>query len=238
MYKDFQDQHENIKCSYYLYRRIVSNELNISFAKLGHEKCETCEEYFLHLKCLPMCSTCDLCTEYQFHKTKYTEARALYDVQRVLNTEKKAFYSGDMEKVIMLPRLDMYKQAIFTTRLSAYNDTFAPLGGIENNPSTSKPVAILWHEGVSGRCKEDIISCFYKFFVLKRDLEECVMWLDNCSSQNKNWALFSFLVYIINSDLVKIQKIQFNYFEPGHTFMSADSFHHQVCCFIYFYRVD
>lgn len=37
MYKDFQDQHENIKCSYYLYRRIVSNELNISFAKLGHE---------------------------------------------------------------------------------------------------------------------------------------------------------------------------------------------------------
>lgn len=129
-------------------------------------------------------------------------------------------YSGDLEKVIMLPRLDMFKQAIFTSRLSAYNDTFAPLGGMTNSPMSSKPVAVLWHEGISGRCKEDIISAFYKFFLLKRDLEECVMWLDNCGSQNKNWALFTFLVYIINSDLIKMYKIQFNYFERGHTFMS------------------
>lgn len=172
--------------------------------------------------------TCDLCTEYDFHKTKYTEARSLYDDQRLLITETKAYYAGDMEKVVMLPRLEMFKQVIFSTRLSAYNDTFAPLGEIHNNPSTSKPVAVLWHEGISGRCKEDVISAFYKFFLLKRNVEECVMWLDNCSSQNKNWALFSFLVYIINSSLIKAHKIQFNYFEPGHTFMAADSFHYQV----------
>lgn len=173
MHDMFKEQNPTIQCSYYLYRRIVTNELNISFTKLGNEKCETCESYNLHKKCYPMCDNCELCVEYEFHRIKYTESRELYDTQRVLNTETKSFYSGDMEKVIMLPRLEMFKQVIFTPRLSVYNETFAPLGG---------------------RRKEDIISTFCKFFIEKRDVEEHVLWLDNCSSQNKNWALFSFLI--------------------------------------------
>ena len=32
----------------------------------------------------------------------------------------------------------------------------------------------------------------------------------------------------INSSLVNLESITLKYFEPGHTFMSADSFHHQV----------
>lgn len=235
MYKNFQQQHPNIRCSYYLYKRIVTNEMNISFTKLGHEQCETCEEYDLHKKSHPICDSCDLCMEFQFHRKKYIESRKLYDKQRKLNTETKSYYSGDMEKVIMLPRLEMFKKAIFSSRLSAYNDTFAPLGGYQDNLQSSKVVAVLWHEGISGRCKEDITSAFYKFFIHKRDVKEHVMWLDNCSSQNKNWALFSFLVYLINSNVIEATKIQFNYFEPGHTFMSADIFHYQVY-YYYFYK--
>lgn len=230
MHDKFKKKYPYIKCSYYLYRRIVSNELNISFTKLGHEQCETCEEYTLHVKSVPLCDSCELCEEYEIHKMKYTESRGEYYKQRKLNTEKKGHFSGDMEKVIMLPRLEMFKTNIFSTRLSAYNDTFAPLGGSQYNPPSSKPVAVLWHEGISGRCKEDIISAFYKFLIHKRDLEELDMWLDNCSSQNKNWALLCFLVYIINSNLIEAHTIRFNYFEPGHTFMAADSFHYQVRC--------
>lgn len=37
-----------------------------------------------------------------------------------------------------------------------------------------------------------------------------------------------FLVYIVNSDEIEADEIILKYFEPGHTFMSADSFHHQV----------
>lgn len=33
---------------------------------------------------------------------------------------------------------------------------------------------------------------------------------------------------MVNCNEIKVEKITFNYFEPGHTFMSADSFHHQV----------
>lgn len=55
-----------------------------------------------------------------------------------------------------------------------------------------------------------------------------MLWADNCSSQNKNWAFITFLVQIINSDEISAETITIKYLEPGHTFMSADSFHHSV----------
>lgn len=52
--------------------------------------------------------------------------------------------------------------------------------------------------------------------------------MDNCAAQNKNWALFSYLVWLVNSEEIEADRIVLNYLEAGHTFMSADSFHHQV----------
>ena len=54
-----------------------------------------------------------------------------------------------------------------------------------------------------------------------------VFWCDNCASQNKNWTSFPFLVAHVNLP-GQIQTITLKYFEPGHSFMSADSFHHSV----------
>lgn len=55
-----------------------------------------------------------------------------------------------------------------------------------------------------------------------------VFWLDNCSAQNKNWAILCFMVNMVNGSEISAESITLKYFEPGHTFMSADSFHHQV----------
>ena len=55
-----------------------------------------------------------------------------------------------------------------------------------------------------------------------------IFWTDNCSAQNKNWTLYTALVYYINNPNVTHRTITFKYFEPGHTFMSADSFHHLI----------
>lgn len=38
----------------------------------------------------------------------------------------------------------------------------------------------------------------------------------------------SFIVNMVNSELTSTETIIVKYFEPGHTFMSADHFHHQV----------
>ncbi|CAH0724069.1 unnamed protein product, partial [Brenthis ino] len=67
-----------------------------------------------------------------------------------------------------------------------------------------------------------------KVIMLPRDVEQVHIWLDNCSSQNKNWLLYSMLIQMINSEAIATEKITLYYFEPGHTFMSSDQVHHQV----------
>ncbi|CAH0560554.1 unnamed protein product [Brassicogethes aeneus] len=125
----------------------------------------------------------------------------------------------------MLPRCDMFKEIIFTPRIIAFNDSFFSVG-----KKLSKRIACLWHEAISGRKQDDIISTFYAFLchLEVRDYQGVTIWLDNCAAQNKNWVLFSFLTYFINSGGTKLQTLDTKYFETGHTFMSADAFHHQV----------
>nr|CAI5855283.1 unnamed protein product [Callosobruchus analis] len=78
------------------------------------------------------------------------------------------------------------------------------------------------------RKKEDIASTFQTFLEFNRDARKIIIWLDNCASQNKNWALFSYLVGVVNSSNIEADSIELDNLEPGHTFMSTDYFHHQV----------
>lgn len=170
-------------------------------------------------------ATCDVCKVWETHQDLFVAARKAYKSFSENNPHNDTIcFSGDMQKVIMLPRLDMFKKVLFVNRLIAYHETFAPVGV----KSKLKPHSMLWHEGISGRNKEDNVSALYKFLKENRDAKHIIIWLDNCSSQNKNWCLFTFLVYVINSSEIAAQEITLCYFQPGHTFMSADSFHHQV----------
>lgn len=173
---------------------------------------------------------CDHCIKWKFHIDKANSARHKYreDAERIKN-EKDVVYSADLQKVIMLPRMDTFKTALFTQKIIAFNETFAPVGKNQKE----NPLAVLWHKAVARRKKEELVSTFHHFFLSVRDSIKITLWLDNCSSQNKNWTLFSFLVYIINSTEISAEEIIINYFEPGHTFMSCDSFHQQVRIGIY-----
>lgn len=75
------------------------------------------------------------------------------------------YVSADLQKVIMLPRMDNFKVAIFTKRVIAFNESFVPIGP----RSSTKPLAVIWHEGVSGRKQEDLTSCYYAFFLFYKD---------------------------------------------------------------------
>ena len=58
-----------------------------------------------------------------------------------------------------------------------------------------------------------------------------VIWLDNCSGQNKNWTLLTTLACLMGereSGLEGDKTVTLKFFEAGHTFMAADSFHARV----------
>lgn len=77
----------------------------------------------------------------------------------------------------MLPRCDTLKQILFTPRIIAFNESFVPAG-------TSKyhPVAVL---GLS--------VPYFVFLKNIRDVEDIVIWLDNCSDRTKIDAYIHFL---------------------------------------------
>lgn len=226
MHKDFLQKYPTIPCSYESYRLNIK-ELNISFTKLGHEECESCEIFEKHEHSKENLDiNCLVCTSYSKHNEKAKLSRQLYREDAEKNREETdVCFSADLQKVIMLPRMEHFKIVIFTPRIIGFNESFVPVGIKQKQ---LKPVAAIWHEAVAGRKKEDLISSFHQFFLINRDALEITLWLDNCAAQNKNWTLMTYLIFIINSEHIKAEKIIIKFFEPGHTFMSADSFHHQV----------
>ena len=57
-----------------------------------------------------------------------------------------AVFSADLEKVVMLPRLDMFKKVFVTRRIIAFNKSCVPLGSKQQ----IRPLAVIWHEAIAG----------------------------------------------------------------------------------------
>lgn len=131
MHNDFLQKYPVFKgrVSYDLYRRTVK-EQHISFAQLGHEECEKCEEFKLHGHTKEnFIEGCNQCEMFKIHNELFIEARAAYKVfsQNEI-PDGTICFSADMQKIIMLPRVDVFKKVLFIKRLIVYHETFAPVG--------------------------------------------------------------------------------------------------------------
>ena len=68
---------------------------------------------------------------------------------------EEAVYTLDMQKVILLPRIDQYKECAFTRRLVCFNLTLVPAGSItKKHPA----IAAIWHEAIAGRKSQEVGS--------------------------------------------------------------------------------
>ena len=228
MVNDYNDRNPRATVSYNTYRREV-NKLNISFARLSKEECELCKTLSLsHSKILGTrncIEDCEACARQREHDELKMEARKVYQEDGEHFSEDLIVRSVDMQKVIMLPLMPGVKSTNFTKRVLVFHETFAPVGKYK---AATPTLSYLWHEGIAGRGAEDISSAFIHALREDRDKSHIVYFTDNCSSQNKNWILFSQLASLINSDEVSAETITLKFLEAGHTFMSADSIHADV----------
>lgn len=229
MFKDYKEK-EALKCSYETYRKAVK-ERNISFTKLGEEECENCLRQDVHVRAEHQNETgiqeCHYCQKWEEHKRRAERGRHHYrlDAEREELTDL-SIRSVDLQKVIMLPRMPGVKTAVFTKRISAFHETFASVG--KKSSSKKNSISVIWHEGIAGRKAEEVASAFVTALNEERDVKHIIYWVDNCTAQNKNWCLLTSLVCVVNDPMSPLEDITLKYFEPGHTFMSADSFHHGV----------
>ena len=218
--------------------------MNISFVKLGEEECERCDLHDKHLEDIhkldkhelsnpdenekygkPIFVDCADCVDFEFHINTATEARERYREEKNREwTDNEKVESVDMQEVIMLPRLPGLKVVVFCKSIAVFNESFAPVGGSKNGKD--KTTGVLWHEEIRGRSVADVASTFVSFIRKNRDTEYFVVWLDNCSAQNKNLYLYTALHNEVNSEGGYAPSVTLKYFAHDHTFLSTDDFHH------------
>ena len=213
MYDDFIDNGNQV--SYELYRKLFDQQ-NIGFGATSTDECEQCLRYERHKAQVSESEhspeECSICSEAKIHIDKASEARKLYREDII----RPNCYSVDMQKVLIIPKLTT-KESFFTSRLVCFNETFA--SGSEGG----KDYTIMWNEAVSGRKAADVASSYTKFFTETGE-KTPIFWADNCAGQNKNWTLYTAFVTLVNCEWGP-DEITVKYFEPGHSFMKADTVH-------------
>jgi hypothetical protein len=224
MHQGFIVTHPDYKCCYVTYLQEVK-KLNISFARLGEEECELCSRLAQeqHTNCDD--GTCITCNKREEHKRHVAAARQQYKEDGESTQDDTVVRSVDLQKIIMLPRMPGIKSVAFTRRIVAFHETFASVGLYKHRDSC---ISVIWHEGMAGRKAEEITSTINMCLKQDRDFKTVIYYMDNCSSQNKNYSLFTSVLSLVNTDLIDAETVTFKYLEAGHTFMSADSVHHQV----------
>lgn len=247
MHSDFNSKHANV--AYETYRRVFEKE-NIGFSAPSQDDCGNCSSFKNHVCSNPenpenkniqnnpadlsleqtnientetdTPTGCEACMQYKKHRERYRIAREEYtkDSKQEFH-ENTDIYAVDMQKVIIIPKMTI-KNSFFVSRLVVFHETFANLKqGGEN-------MCVIWHEAIMGRNSPDVTSAYYNMIKRLQDTtQHVIFWADNCTSQNKNWILFTACITFVNEEWGP-ETITFKYFEPGHSFMKADSIHGQI----------
>ncbi|XP_053626057.1 uncharacterized protein LOC128683960 [Plodia interpunctella] len=225
MFKDFKSKFPNISCSKEVYRQTLKR-MHISFKFPKGDKCADCALFEQQVaECENESVPETLKADYECHKIKADKAIRKYQEDcSQENTIRVRYYSMDLQKVMLLPDMPKVKDSFFLSRLIVFNLTFAPLQkGLNTNCN-----CVLWHEAWAGRDGNNIVDAFAALLEKQRDVQHLVIWCDNCTSQNKNWILFTSLVILVNAGFSSIETINLKYLTKGHTHMTADSVHGNI----------
>ena len=134
LFDDFKERHPEIKVSYDKYKMDVAG-MNISFVKLEEEECEDCIMYENHEHGnIEEGNACETCDSWKAHVEKEKVSKKLYKEDAELELSPlKAYFTVDMQKIIILPRMPGVTTAIFKKRLVTFHETFVPLGKVFQN---------------------------------------------------------------------------------------------------------
>ena len=206
--------------------------MNISFVKLGEEECEECREHAVHKEVHPQHDNNDEppadCEECSIWIKHMNNAREAYrnDKESELSNDECLRVCGYAENNYA-PQNARDKKLCFHKTFSAIQWDICSTW--RKAKSSDPVISILWDENMSGRNAEDMATAYVQYMrqPQTRDKRKCTFWMDNCTSQNKNWTIYTAMVDEVNRPGGP-EEIVFKYFEKGHTFMSADSFHHLV----------
>ena len=77
----------------------------------------------------------------------------------------------------------------------------------------SDGACVLWRDADAGKSAEEVAAAFYLFLSTTcRNRRMVTIWADKCAGQNKNWALITAMLQLVNSPESGIQTLTFKFF--------------------------
>ncbi|KAG5883709.1 hypothetical protein JTB14_012415 [Gonioctena quinquepunctata] len=200
MFDDFEREHPGF-CKIEFYRKTIKL-MHISLCMPKSNVCVECETH----KNKSQAKDVDELTilnfeEWKSHKNNGEKATDKYHEDDMIpDNQNVRIYSMDLQKVISIPNMPSVKDSHFLSRLTAFNLIFASI----KKKSSFKNYCSMWHEGLAGRDGNHIVDAIFRVFEEERDVKEFIIWSDNCTGQNKNWILYTSLVWLRRSSSLDV----------------------------------
>lgn len=83
-----------------------------------------------------------------------------------------------------------------------------------------KGYMFLWTEDTAKRGSDEVASILLKFLSTKTDIDDLIIFTDNCPGQNKDWLLIALWLQLINEN--KFKTITHHFLVSGHTHLASD----------------
>lgn len=217
--KWLKEKHPDIvPCTFHYYDDTFKMKFsNVKLYKPRKDTCKTCDTYFVRCKdsTLSADDKRDIEIRHKHHLAKADTSYALPRTLQATITEPTMILCMDLQQALPTPKvttgITFYKRKMWTYNFKIH-DYMIGRGHM-----------FVWDEVTAKRGAIEICSCISKFFEMfvPDEVRKIIMFSDNCSGQNKNFTLLMFyLTYIHRGRFSEITHV---YFQPGHTYMAADS---------------
>ncbi|KAK4325167.1 hypothetical protein Pmani_004320 [Petrolisthes manimaculis] len=213
-----EENHEDdVPVTYHYY----DDMLKLHFPKLQLYKprtdtCKKCDTFPIKIKNpeLPAEQKKELETQHAIHLAKASKG---YELPNKLLTDRGnnvMVLCMDLQQALPTPKIStgiaFYKRKMWTYNFNIH-DYRTKIGHM-----------FIWDEVTAKRGAIEICSCINKFVDLyvKDDVDELVIFSDNCAGQNKIFILLLFYLSLIHKG--RFKEITHIYYQSGHTYMAAD----------------
>uniref|UniRef100_A0A6P7GVH8 Uncharacterized protein LOC114347223 isoform X2 n=1 Tax=Diabrotica virgifera virgifera TaxID=50390 RepID=A0A6P7GVH8_DIAVI len=209
-----------LRAKKWLYYDVFNKKFKLTFKPPEIDTCDTCDSFQAKLK--NNLTPDEKKSVEEEHNRHLDESKLRYDLKskdtkKANNTIK--VLTGDLQKCLPSPLvtncISLYKRKLWTLNYTLYDS------------SDSSVHCIMWDESKGARGGNEIGSGLLKWadtVIPGSEIEEIILWSDNCYGQNKNVSLIMCFFWILNK-YPQVKMITQKFLLKGHTHMEADTVH-------------
>ena len=195
---------------------LTRNFPHLKFNKIRKDTCNTCDSYSIKMQDPGLDVNTKHALEARGHEAHLVTADTGYNLPKKLLLQKPnaTIVCMDLQQALPTPR--------FTANLWFYSRKMYTYNFGIHDYRNHKGYMFLWDETTAKRGAIEIISNldYYINNYVSSDCRELIIFSDNCSGQNKNYALMTYYSHLIHKG--RFDEISHIYFHVGHTYMAAD----------------